>query len=351
MTYTIRPGFTITLPSGTFTGGQEVELTPEEFEANRHKLEGVGSNLPDINPGSNDASSDCCDAPVVSEISPTRLFIGFEAKLTIRGSFFRPSMTVEIDGVTVDSVDFKSDNLVEVNITVGSETQFSNVTLDNGKQLVVENAIELLDPEDSIIDLRSGGTEFSDNAIEVRSGMSWERTADGLIFRGLRVWGSWARFPGDNDAWTWNRDQKREVSLIFTHTNERFMGGIGSRANAPNNNAQYTQAEILGFFASQTSFNGFFGNSGNPGNLANQSVTAAISSNAVKKLTFTSNGEPGSTASLYELPNSDIGNWASTSNLRGSWQIAANMSADEPEIMPFVIPPDGDSVLFLGLII
>ena len=39
--YTVRPGFTIVLPSGTYTGGQSVDLNDTEFSANKHKLEGI----------------------------------------------------------------------------------------------------------------------------------------------------------------------------------------------------------------------------------------------------------------------------------------------------------------------
>ena len=345
MTYTIRPGFTITIPSGTFTGGQSVELTPEEFEANKHKLEGVESDVPDLNPGVN---SDCCDAPVVSSISPTRLFIGFDAQLTIKGSFFRPSMTVQIGGVTVNSVEFKSDNLVEVNITVGSETQFSNVTLDNGKELVIENAIELLDPEDSIIDLRSGGTGFSDSAIEVRSGMSWERSNEGLFFRGNDPWRSWARFVGDDDQWVWNREEKHTLSWIFRHTSSVFMLGIGSRSNAPTDNFQFRQAEVLGYFTN-TTFISVFGSTGSLGNTTSVSVNQAVPTE-FKKLTIENNGEPGARVLLHGI-GSEPNQWLDDSNLLAEVEIPNSFGADEPEIMPFVIPRNGASTLFLGMIL
>ena len=347
MTYTIRPGFTITLPSGTFTGGQEVELTPEEFEANRHKLEGVGSNLPDINPGSNDAS-DCCYAPFVSSISPTRLFTGFDAQLKLEGSFFNPDLTIEIDGVTVNSVEFKSDNSAIANITVGSEPRFSNLTIDNGRELIIENAIELLDPADSIIDLRLGGTEFSDNAIEVRSGMSWERTADGLVTSGVDPWSSWMRLPGPNDEWTWDRSEAITLSLILA--NDLFcMAGIGSMATDPNSNRQYEQGEILAYMSSGTNFSGIFGNSGTPGARVNFNQQISLTANAILKITFQNNGQPGSEVLIHELPNADIGNWLDTSNLAGSVTVPNNFTADEQEIMPFVIPRTG-SFRLLGMI-
>lgn len=44
-TYTIRPGFSITLDGLIYIGGDEVELSDLEFQLNKHKLEGVESTV------------------------------------------------------------------------------------------------------------------------------------------------------------------------------------------------------------------------------------------------------------------------------------------------------------------
>ena len=43
--YTIRPNFTVILGSNTYTGGQQVDLNEQQFEFNKHKLEGVESDV------------------------------------------------------------------------------------------------------------------------------------------------------------------------------------------------------------------------------------------------------------------------------------------------------------------
>ncbi len=43
--YTIRAGFTITLGSTVYQGGNQIDLTPEQFELHKHKLEGAEATV------------------------------------------------------------------------------------------------------------------------------------------------------------------------------------------------------------------------------------------------------------------------------------------------------------------
>ena len=276
------------------------------------------------------------------------VFQGFNKTITIYGSFFTPNTSVNCDGVTVNSSRFIDSQSIEVNVTAKSVLGIFDLSIDNGKKTVVSDAIEIKDLADSLVDLRSGGTEFSDAAIAMRSGMSFIRTPDGLYFTGINPWSSWARFVGDNREWIWDRGDKKTISWIFINT-AAIMLGIGSEETNSSSTTQYREAEIVGYF-NASSFNGFYGNSGTPGSPITQAQSFAFSA-AIKKLVLSNNGEPGSRYSLYQLPSADFSDWFDTNNLIGTGIINNNMTADAEAIMPFVVPRDGGSSLFLGFIL
>ena len=127
--HTIRPGFTITLGNITYVGGEEVDLTDEEFELNKHKLEGVESTVIPIDFGNGDSNSDCCyPAPYISFISPPKILIGRTSTIAVNGSFFTPETTVEIEAGSVDSIEFLSSNLIQVTITANAKAGKPSVT-------------------------------------------------------------------------------------------------------------------------------------------------------------------------------------------------------------------------------
>lgn len=346
--YTVRPGFTVRTPIGVFVGGDEVDLDPIQFAANKHKLENVERDEElDV---FFTLENDCCyPEPYVSSINPSKILSDSRQTLTIIGSFFTPKTTVDSESFTTVTVEFVSSSRIRVVVETSDDLGPVDLTIDNGRATLLESAIEIFDKSVSIVDFRSGGTPFGNDAIETRSDMSWRRSSNGLEFSGRNPFGSWARLVGDNDAWVWKRADKRDLSLIFTNTSS-FMLGIGSRANNPNSGTQYYQAEILGYFGSATSFGGIFGNNGTPGAGVNDQNPVAIN-NLVKKITFTSNGEVGSFVSVYELPSGAISDWSVTGGKIGEYQITSAFAADEPEIMPFLIPRNGNSTLFLGMIL
>ena len=345
--YTIRPGFTITIPSGTYTGGQDVDLAPEQFEANKHKLEGVESDVPVLNPGNN-SNGDCCQPPDFSRLSKSGLIVGIREQITLWGSFFTPQTTVAIAGANIELIQFESDNELTLTLTP-TQAQTSNLTINNGQQTVVAGAITFFDPAEAIVDFRLGGTSFSGSAIEVRNGMTWERTSDGLIFRGRNAFGSWARLVGDGDAWVWDRSQKRELSIVYENTGT-FALGIGSRANNPNASSQLYQAEIVGYMSGGTNFRGIYGNTGTPGSGTYLRQDTRIT--GVKKIVFTNNGEPGNTVKIYNITDSqNPNNWLDNSTLVREFLVTGSFRADEQFIMPFLIPRDGNGTKFLGMIL
>ena len=289
-------------------------------------------------------------APYFSEITPATLVLNTTVTLNITGSYFTPSMAISLGGVTINNVQFVNNNLITVEVTVESTVGFYDLVLNNGNQIVVSDAVEIIDLSNAIVDLRLGGTSFTNSAIQMRSGMNFTRTAAGLQFAGASPWSSWVRFVGDSNIWTWNRSEKKKLSWIFTNT-VAFMIGIGSDESDPNSTAQYGQGEIMGYFNSSTSFYGFYGNNGNPGSLANQSSAASLTAGSVRKLVLENNGEPGSNFYLYELPSANIADWMDTSNLKHSGAVSNNMSADATNIMPFCIPSVSTSTLFLGFIL
>lgn len=349
--YTVRPGFTVRTPIGVFVGGDEVDLDELLFAANKHKLENVERDEElDIDFGvDNSDESISYPAPFVSGIFPNKLFINSSVELTIEGSFFTPDTTFEIEGVTVRDVEFVNSHLVVALVECGNTEFVGNLIVNNGSSLIIESAVQLFDPVLKTIDLREGGTNFSGNAIEVRNGMSFARTASGLRFNGRNPFSSWARFVGDDDAWVWNREDKRSLSWIFTN-NSSFMLGIGSRENAVNNGSQFSQAEIMGYFPSRTTFTGLYGYAIDKGSTSVQGETVAVNSNSIKKIVFTRNGEKGSFVAIYDSLSSDSSTWATGGILRNTFTVTRDFGGED-EIMPFVIPRDGANTLFLGFVL
>ena len=71
-------------------------------------------------------------APYLTEILPYNFLPNTTGNIILKGSFFTPAMTVVIQGQTVNYVEFKSDNEVNVNVTTGSAEGNFDVILNNG---------------------------------------------------------------------------------------------------------------------------------------------------------------------------------------------------------------------------
>jgi len=80
-------------------------------------------------------------APYLTEILPYNFLPNTTGNIILKGSFFTPTMTVVIQGQTVNKIDFKSDNEVHVNVTTESAEGNFSVTLDNGISRVFPNAL------------------------------------------------------------------------------------------------------------------------------------------------------------------------------------------------------------------
>lgn len=66
------------------------------------------------------------------------------SNIILKGSFFTPTMTVEIQGQTVNYITFKSDNEIHVNVTTGSLEGNFNITLNNGISQTFANALNIV---------------------------------------------------------------------------------------------------------------------------------------------------------------------------------------------------------------
>ncbi|MCC9066396.1 IPT/TIG domain-containing protein [Flavobacterium piscisymbiosum] len=71
-------------------------------------------------------------APYLTEILPYSFLPNTTGNIILKGSFFTPTMTVVIQDQTVNYLEFKSDNEVNVNVTTGRAEGSFNVTLNNG---------------------------------------------------------------------------------------------------------------------------------------------------------------------------------------------------------------------------
>ena len=367
--YTIRPEFVIDLDGTIFIGGEEVELTDAQFQLHKHKLEGIEDppipDQPGGNNGGGGGDTECCyPAPYLTAVVPDRILVGMDATLKLEGSFFTTELEITATGVTVNNVNFLSDNLVEVAVTAGSDLGFFDFTLDNGKSAEFTQVLEVAQP--LIVDLRGGSGVVVEKG--TRTNLSYQDSWLQVNCTGSNWQGS-VRFVGANDEYVWNRNEKKSLSWLFFPTT--YMIGFGSRGTDLNNTAQYTQGETLGYFNNVNTFWGLYGNNGDIGRTATQYFNLGIPNNGNPfKLTLSDNGEPGGTYALYELPVDDTGwqssgltrqefvaqnlnpgDWFSTEGLVTTGIIASSMSADEPEIMPFLAMPTNQTARLIGFYI
>lgn len=349
--YTIRSGFTINLNGSIYQGGEEVELTDNQFKLHKHKLEGVTDDFEAPQQSAPPAPSfkpdcTCFPAPFVSSLERNKILVDVFASTRIFGSFFSPDTTVSLSQGEILKTDFISSNELRIDIKAPSTPTKVDLVLNNGAETVRAEAIEFFEINFVLADLRLGGTDFSSLAIEMRDGMSFTRTQEGLFFQGSAPWSSWARFVGDNDDWVWNRRLKKTLNWIVLIKVDSMVG-IGSRASNPASRAQYYQGETL-VYLNNAQVIGIYGNSGEVGS-GNPDTGSRIDKNPdiPLKIKMIGNAEQGATIFFYELKTINIEDWFDDTNLIGSISIN-NIAPDEPDIMPFVIPRDGEDSKFVG---
>jgi len=80
-------------------------------------------------------------APFLEDLIPDSHLPSTTGNFILKGSFFTPSMTVVVQGQTMNYKTFISDNEVRVNLTTGATPGNYDVTLDNGIQVVFSNVL------------------------------------------------------------------------------------------------------------------------------------------------------------------------------------------------------------------
>lgn len=107
-------------------------------------------------------------APYLDELIPDSYLPSTTGNFILKGSFFTPTMTIDIEGQTINYIDFKSDNEVHVNVTTGNSEGSFDVTLNNGLSAVFSNALlvvlgEVYVPIESDWEMISGNLDLSES--------------------------------------------------------------------------------------------------------------------------------------------------------------------------------------------
>lgn len=376
-TYTIRLGdFSITKDGNIYAGGDEVDLTIEEFYLHKHKLEGVESTVEPIdfgignNNGSNNGDNnvvvvDSFPAPHFSSVSPNKIVAGLTGKLKIFGSYFTEDIQVGGTGFTVDNITFISDNELQIDVTAGETLGSFAFQLDNGKAIQVNDAIEIFEP--LVWDFRGDGFDqaFSKSTqASITSNPYWL-----TVTTGGSGWQGAVKFLGDDDQYVWSRETKKTISWIF-FPDSNGMLGIGSVRSSFAGNQLYYQGEALGYFNSG-SLNSLYGNNGTRGNGTIQFLQQQSYGNAdIVKFTLTNNGEPGGIWQIWNLTPDDAGwqdsgltrdeflsqslsvaDWLSEDRLIASGTIDDQMAADENDLLPYVCLRSNITMKLIGFTI
>jgi hypothetical protein len=75
--------------------------------------------------------------PYLYDLIPDSYLPSNTGNFVLKGAFFTPTMTVVIQGQTVNSITFINDNEVRVNVTTGAAEGTFDITLNNGLQTVI----------------------------------------------------------------------------------------------------------------------------------------------------------------------------------------------------------------------
>lgn len=284
-------------------------------------------------------------APIVSSYTPKNLPINATTTITIKGYNFTVGTTVEVNGQTTELTEFVDPNNLKANITTGAVVGTYNMTISNEVNTnTIESGITLIDTG-GWIDLRLGGTTLNVGTdVRFRSGMSMGRDSSGMYFTGQNPWKSWVKFEYSQ----WTRGENRNISWVITRPQKSMMVGIGSTATNESSNKQYAQAEVVAYFSSGTYFWGLFGNEGEVGDSGSISSGLPLNGSGVYKLVFMNDGAEGEAFLLYELPSTDQSDWDDESKLIKTIKIGDDIEPEQTELMPFIIPRNGDTQRFIA---
>lgn len=72
------------------------------------------------------------NAPYLDELIPNHFLPNITNNIIVKGSFFTPETIISIQGQVVNSIKFKSDNEIIVNVTTGNTEGSFDITIDNG---------------------------------------------------------------------------------------------------------------------------------------------------------------------------------------------------------------------------
>lgn len=353
--YTIRQDFVIQIDGETYTGGQTVDLSEEQFQNYQHMLEGTGdTGETDDQTDSNGSNDDGNDTPIyisdfpalhISAINLRKLLKGDQAKILISGSYFTENTVVSSEAFTVNSTVFLSDNLIEINVSVTPNLGSFNLLLDNGKTTEVSNAFEVIDS--LYWDFREG----FDEPYEISDTTSITATDYWLEVAEINAWDGGIRFKGESDRFIWSRNTAKSISWILF--NEGIVG-IGSPSVDLSALVQLYYAEILGYF--DNTLNRINSNDGTPGDFAAQNIGVPKVSAEIVKFTIENNGTPGASYKVYDLTPNDEG-WQESGLTRQQFLsksvstsgffseeklimeeiLADNLLADEPLLLPYCV--------------
>jgi len=292
--------------------------------------------------------------PYVFQGQDKHIYPNTTSTITLEGiGFIAGLKTVQIpnfDG-TVDNVTVNTPYSMDVTLTAGSAETTYDIVLTNGcasNTVLSGNGENMLLVEGSHwLDLRSGGDNLTigngaANNIRHRSGMTAHRDANGMYFTGVSPWSSWVKVK----LLSFTRGTSKNVEWIFKPTTY-FMVGIGSDATNESNNSQWNQAEWQAYFNSGSNFWGFYGNDGTVGTYQNQSVGQSVISGDIYKIKFINDGSAGETIILYRLPSANPSDWNDESNVVRT--VTSVNTADEVNLMPFIIPPNGGTTRFIAV--
>jgi hypothetical protein len=302
------------------------------------------SNTVLINTG---GGSGCNEAnPYITDVFAIKMNPSSTKSFTINGVNFKNTTAITIPGFdgTINSTTYVSPTQITLSLTSGVAETLYDLVVANGCALntaYTGNGEDFLNVKTQTwYDLRNGGDTLPN--LRTKTGMTVTRDSNGMSFSGVNPLENWVKF----EDLGFTRGNNTTVQYVFT-ANEYFLAGIGSNNTDENSNTQWNQGEWMSYISEPNFWWGIYGNNGNLGTYQMQYIGQSITAGQTFKLKMTNDGGTGQTISLYQIPSADPSDWDNEATLIKS--VTSTNTADETNLMPFIIPPNGGNSRFIAV--
>jgi hypothetical protein len=298
--------------------------------------------------GTNNPSTLCELLKPILDSNRYKVATNNNINLTLNGYNFlgADSVSVSINGVTINFIEVTTPSSITVNLTAGSTSDTADIIVTNscGSDTIKKGLITVVS---TWIDLRLGGDVFTTgnapgNDIRFHSSMSITRNASGIYFTGLSPWTSWVKF----ESLQFTRGSSTTIEWVFEQDGQSMIG-IGSLITDEFSTSQFVQGALLLYFSSISNIYGLYGGVPQGVTWSQPSPQAICACPKIYKLKIENDGAFGEQITLYELPSANPVHWDNEATVVYSIT-SVNNNADNT-LVPFLVPRPSASNYYIAI--